>query len=80
MTHAHRFTPSPDGRLFGKPRFRNHCACGAWQTPRRHERGLACRRCGFPTVAEITDPANPLHPCCAEPDLMALGARSRRTR
>ena len=42
-------------------------------TPDR--RGPACRRCGLPTVAGLTDPTNPLHPCCAEPELMALGAQ-----
>lgn len=80
--HRHQFVPTPvgtDGReAHTRPhpqRFRNRCACGTWQ----HPRVLACRACGQPTVPGVTDPDNPLHPCCAEPELMALGRTTRRT-
>lgn len=82
--HSHRFVPTPDGRLHGKVRYRNRCTCGVRQHPepaRRLARGPSCRRCGFPTVDGLADPDNPLHPCCAEPVLMALGrAAARRNR
>jgi len=83
--HIHAFAPFPvgtDGREAHEPphpqRFRNRCSCGTWQTPCRLGRGPNCRRCGLPTVLGLADPDNPLHPCCAEPELMALGAAARR--
>lgn len=88
--HVHRFVPAPDGQLYGKTRYRNRCACGQRQHPepatmdgaprklRRLPWGPMCRRCGFPTVAGLVDPDNPLHPCCAEPGLMALGRKAHR--
>lgn len=81
--HVHRFVPAPSGRLAGKVRYRNRCACGQLQhpePPRPLERGPACRRCGFPTVAGTVDPDEPIHPCCAEPVLMALGRAADRRR
>lgn len=41
-------------------------------------RGPACRGCGFPTVAAITDPKHPVHPCCAEPELMRQAKHDNR--
>ena len=75
--HVHRFVPRPAGRLYGKPRFRNRCACGEPQRPGL-EIGPDCRSCGIPTVVGLVDHEHPLHPCCAEPALMALGARARK--
>lgn len=88
-THVHRFVPTPAGRLYGKVLWRNHCSCGTAQhpeaatmdgAPRSLPRGPACRRCGFPTVDGLVDNDYPLHPCCAEPALMALGQAARKAR
>lgn len=69
--HVHRFVPQPEGRLYGKVRYRNRCRCGLRWSPLTREEylpvGPLCRGCGQPTVATCVDPANPLHPCCAEP-------------
>lgn len=86
--HVHRFLPFPvgaDGRdRHESPhpqRFANRCAeCGHWQNPRPLALGPDCTACGLPTVLAVVDPDAPLHPCCAEPELMALGrATARRT-